>query len=112
METSAQMTIPADLLLARLMEELQRFSFEWTFQVIGNYGPCLRLPAQHPSTGDLVLWVEDDEITLVIEKITHCHFNYSLAMYNYADVLFQPTIEEQARIVALETADYVLDVLL
>lgn len=97
--------ISAQLLLERLMDELELFSFQCRFELIGHYGPCLRLAAQHPSTGDLVMWVEDNEITLVIEFITHSHFNCPYYLLN-------SSVEAQAKAIAQEAADYVLDVLL
>lgn len=97
--------IPAHLLLESLMDQLELFSFQWRFQWIGHYGPCLRLAAQHPATGDLVLWVEDNEITLVIELITHSHFTCPSYLLN-------SSLEAQAKGIAQEAADYVLDVLL
>jgi hypothetical protein len=105
MKTLASLIIPGNLLLAKLLEELQPFSCQWTFQVIGHYGPCLRLPAQHPAIGDLVIWVEDDEITAEIGRIWHAHFNCP-------DYLFENSVEEQARAIAQNAADYVLEVLL
>ncbi len=60
---TVQSSSEAHLLLAQLQAELEFYSCNWIFPLMGRYGPCLRLPAQHPSSEDLVLWIEDNEIT-------------------------------------------------
>lgn len=37
-------------------------------------GSQLRIPALHEAVGDLVIAFDNDEITVFIGKLTHCHF--------------------------------------
>lgn len=45
--------------------------------------PCVTFPAKHPSVGDILIYDEGDEITLVAGNFTHGHFS------NYDDIPVQ-----------------------
>jgi hypothetical protein len=117
METKFHPKIPAELLLAELLSELHRFSFQWTFQVVGSSGPCVRLPAKHPAIGDLIIWVEDNEITVEVGRIWHSHFdrNGTYCLHDGEYVPFfdvgEHTVDEQARDIAQRASDFIWDVL-
>jgi hypothetical protein len=117
METISHPIVPAELLLTKLLEELHRFSFQWTFQVVGSSGPCVRLSAEHPAIGDLVIWVENNEITVEVGRIYHTHFNRndSYCLHNGEYVPFfdvgEHPLEEQAKDIAQRTSDFIWDVL-
>lgn len=63
----------------------------------GNHSePCITFPAKHAEVGDIQIYDDGDEITLVVGKFTHGHFS------NYDDI---PEGEKE-RIIAEDVADF------
>lgn len=65
----------------------------------------LRVPAKCPDVGDLVINFDDDEITVEIEGITHCHFT----PYEASDSYEAYTIENCVRDVVSFVKEVVRD---
>lgn len=63
--------------------------------------PVVVFPAAHPEVGDLSVWDDGDEATVVIGRLTHSHFN------PYDSTL---TDQEIAERVTSEVADFLADV--
>jgi hypothetical protein len=56
-------------------------------------GGQLKIPARHPDVGDLLITLDDDEITVFVGNFTHRHFTPHEAAATYAE----STIEDCVR---------------
>ena len=62
--------------------------------------PCALFPAAHPEVGDILLYDDGDEVTVVAGNFTHSH------ICNYEDDL---TLEEKAEKIVEDVADFLED---
>ena len=58
--------------------------------------PCITFPAIHPEVGDLQIYDDGDEVTLIAGNFTHGHFS------NYDDI----AKEDKERMIAADVADF------
>jgi len=58
--------------------------------------PCVTFPAKHPQVGDVQIYDDGDEITLIAGNFTHGHFS------NYDEI----PVEEKEKIIADSVADF------
>jgi hypothetical protein len=83
----------ADALIPKLQERLPGREMR-----IGTPpSPCIAFPAIHPDVGDLEIYDDGDELTVVAGKFTHGHFS------NYDDAL---SMEQKAAQISDEVATF------
>ena len=75
------------MISAILIPKLQERFSERGLRIAGPPSPCAVFPAVHPEVGDIQIYDDGDEVTLVAGKFTHSHFS------NYEDEL---SVEQKA----------------
>lgn len=62
-------------LINLLLPELQRRFPNRGIETIEDDRPHLRFPAIHPEVGDVEIYDDGDELTVVYGNFTHCHYD-------------------------------------
>ena len=60
----------------------------------GSNAPCMIFPAKHPDVGDVQIYDDGDEVTLIAGNFTHGHFS------NHDDISLEKREQEIAEVVA------------